>query len=55
MKDASHLIKLYISGEFSYLAMREEAKLQKEKKQRKIVFNFSKITFTPTQEALIII
>lgn len=34
MKEASHLIKLYISGEFSYLAMREEARIENEKKRK---------------------
>ena len=54
MKEASHLIKLYISGEFSYLAMREETKLKK-KKENKVIFDFSRITFTKNQEALILI
>ena len=55
MKEASHLIKLYISGEFSYLAMREEARIENEKKEKKILFDFSKVTFTKAQESLILI
>ena len=55
MKEASHLIKLYISGEFSYLAMKEEARIKNTKKEKKVLFDFSKVTFTKTQEALILI
>ena len=55
MKEASHLINLYISGEFSYLAMREEAKLKNKKKEKKVFFDFSKVTFTKMQESLILI
>ncbi|MGP1437540.1 MAG: hypothetical protein ACTTKH_00540 [Treponema sp.] len=52
MKKASNLIKLYISGEFSYLAMREEQKI-KNKKVAPPLFDFSKVNFTPSQKALI--
>ena len=55
MKEASHIIKLYISGEFSYLAMREEARIRNEKKEKKIFFDFSKITFTKAQIDFILI
>ena len=54
MKEASHLIKLYIGGEFSYLAMKEEARIHNKKAEKK-VFDFSKITFTKNQEAIILI
>ena len=55
MKEASHIIKLYISGEFSYLAMREEARIRNEKKEKKIFFDFSKITFTKAQIDFVLI
>ena len=55
MKEASHLIKLYISGEFSYLAMREEARIRNEKKEKKIFLDFSKITFTKAQIDFVLI
>ncbi|MGP1440340.1 MAG: hypothetical protein ACTTJ3_06345 [Treponema sp.] len=55
MKEACHIIKLYISGEFSYLAMREQAKRQNNKNEEKVFFDFSKVTFTKSQEAIILI
>ncbi len=55
MEEATHIIKLYISGEFSYLVMREENRIKNQKKEKKPFFDFSKVSFTKTQESLILI
>ena len=55
MEEATHIIKLYISGEFSYLVMREENRIKNQKKEKKLFFDFSKVSFSKIQESLILI